>query len=677
MATTINSYSVGLTLDASSYIDASKLTRSETKSLITEINKARDPAENFSRAQEKLDKALAASAITQEVYNRLLEASKEKYGINAEAAKEAAEQIDKLNALTRQGESVTKSLMTAEEQHKMKLRELKQLYDTQSIGLETYNRALKQAENALQSQNPEHVKQQRLLEEGRRLTQQHLMPLEKYANEQKRLNELLRAGAIDQNTYNRAIDAVKPKMEVAADATRNKVSTLERLSQMSNVVTGSITAARAAIDVFAGAKDQIDQITDRIADTADAARTLGLTFTELTSLRFAASQAGAGIESLEGAIKQMMKRGFAGDDVKESFLQIADEISGMASQTERMQRAYEVFGKQGADVLLMLQEGRDAIQENVEFADKWNRLTEGQVIGAEEYGDAIDRIGVVWSGIANIVGAELAPVITIFAEELLGVYDSWEDVEGVVQGAVDNVVYIAGWIKDIKDVTDLWVTSMYRVVTLDFSGLADDINEAFDFNTADEYLTRVQQRRFELEQKGIERTRKLEQEQEQARLQRIVDEQRQKKELAEKAIQDEAKLRADAEAKAQQEALKAEEQRQQQIQKMMEQSLNAASKKLEEEAKKAMAIQESIAKGPASFEVGSAGAAQYTAGLTNAALASTVMTDAIAPGEQALLDEAAKQFEQMVELNKKQAEQVSKLSELVSVTKENGFKRIR
>jgi hypothetical protein len=544
MSTTINNYSVGLTLDASSYIDSAKLSRSETKMLVADINKARDPAENFSRTQERLEKAY-------------------------------------------------------------------------------------------------------------------------------------KAGAIELATYNRLLEHHKQKMESANPAVEKNASTLERMSQMSNVVTGSITAARAAIDVFVAGKDQIDQITDRIAGTADAARTLGLSFTELTSLRFAASQAGAGIESLEGAIKQMMKRGFAGDDVKESFLSIADEISGMASQTERMQRAYEVFGKQGADVLLMLQEGRDAIEENVAFADKWNRLTEGQVIGAEEYGDTVDRIGVVWSGIANIVGAELAPVLTLVGEEMLGVYDSWENVEGVVQDAVDNVVYVAGWIKDIKDVTDLWVKSMYRVVTLDFSGLANDINEALDFSTADEYLTRVQQIRYELEQKGMERTKKLEQEQEHARLQRIVDEQRQKKELAEKAIQDEAKIRADAEAKSQQEALRAEEQRQQHIQKMMEQSLNASSKKLEEEAKKAMAIQESIAKGPASFEVGSAGAAQYTAGLTNAALASTVMTDAIAPGEQALLDEAAKQFEQMVELNKKQAEQVAKLSELVTVTKDNAFKRIR
>ena len=600
MSTTINNYSVGLTLDASSYIDSAKLSRSETRMLVADINKARDPAENFSRTQERLEKAYKEGAISLDVYNRLLQNYRSKLPETVQAEKEHAQ----------------------------------------------------------------------ALERGRQITERYLTPLEKYEKQLKDLNALLKRGAIDQKTYNRALDDAKPRVE-------GKTSTLERMSQMSNVVTGGITAARAAIDVFVGAKDKIDQITDRIADTADAARTLGLSFTELTSLRFAASQAGAGIESLEGAIKQMMKRGFAGDDVMESFLSIADEISGMASQTERMQRAYEVFGKQGADVLLMLQEGRDAIEESVAFADKWNRLTEGQVIGAEEYGDTVDRIGVVWSGIANIVGAELAPVLTLVGEEMLGVYDSWENVEGVIQDAVDNVVYVAGWIKDIKDVTDLWVKSMYRVVALDFSGLADDINQAFDFDTADEYLARVQQRRLELEQKGLDRIRKMEEDKFTAQLQRDVDAMNERAEAAKKAIQDEAKMRADLEAKSQQEAIKAEEQRQQHIQKMIEQSLNVASKKLEEEAKKAMAIQESIAKGPASFEVGSAGAAQYTAGLTNAALASTVMTDAIAPGEQALLDEAAKQFEQMVELNKKQAEQVTKLSELVTVTKDNAFKRIR
>lgn len=545
MATTINNYSVGLTLDASSYIDSAKLSRSETRMLVADINKARDPAENFSRTQERLEKAY-------------------------------------------------------------------------------------------------------------------------------------KAGAIELATYNRLLEHHKQKLDSATPSAEKKASSLERISQMSNVVTGSITAARAAIDVFASAKSQFDEVAARIDNTTKTAQRLAVSFTDMQSITFAGGEAGVDAGTMEKGIKEMIKRGFVVDnDVMGSLAAAADEISGIADQSERMQRATEMFGKSGADMLSLLQGGSAAISESAAFAEKWLSLTEAQVIGVEQYGDTWARVGSAIEGITNTVVAELAPVFTLIGEELLGNLDGWNDISGTVRSVVDWTVYVYGVLKDINDITSLWHKSMYRIVTLDFSGLANDVNEALDFNSAEEYLSKVQQRRSELEQKGIERTSKLHQEQEQARLQRIVDSQREEKEAAKKAIEDEAKLRADLEAKAQQEAIKAEEQRQQHIRKMMEQSLNSATKKLEEESKKAMAIQESIAKGPASFEVGSAGAAQYTAGLTNAALASTVMTDAIAPGEQALLDEAAKQLEQMIEMNKTQNDQVSKLSELVTVTKENGFKRIR
>lgn len=72
MATTINSYSVSLSLDAHDYIRNSSLSRSETSSLTRQINQARTPAENYERAIRTLDKALASGAIDQAVYNRLL-----------------------------------------------------------------------------------------------------------------------------------------------------------------------------------------------------------------------------------------------------------------------------------------------------------------------------------------------------------------------------------------------------------------------------------------------------------------------------------------------------------------------------------------------------------------------------------------------------------------------------
>jgi hypothetical protein len=72
MATTINSYSVGLGMDASGYIDGANLSRSETKKLVKDIEAARTPTENFAREQDRLTAALDKGAISQATYDRLL-----------------------------------------------------------------------------------------------------------------------------------------------------------------------------------------------------------------------------------------------------------------------------------------------------------------------------------------------------------------------------------------------------------------------------------------------------------------------------------------------------------------------------------------------------------------------------------------------------------------------------
>jgi len=87
MATTINSYSVGLTLDASEYIRKSELSRGETQRLRRAIEEARDPAEKLTLQQERLSKAFAKGAIDAATYNRLLESAKSKHDAAAKAAR--------------------------------------------------------------------------------------------------------------------------------------------------------------------------------------------------------------------------------------------------------------------------------------------------------------------------------------------------------------------------------------------------------------------------------------------------------------------------------------------------------------------------------------------------------------------------------------------------------------
>ena len=78
MATTINSYSVSLALNASDYIRNSSLSRQETAKLRREIESARDPSEKLARSTNMLDRAFRAGAIDIKVYTRLMENAEQK-----------------------------------------------------------------------------------------------------------------------------------------------------------------------------------------------------------------------------------------------------------------------------------------------------------------------------------------------------------------------------------------------------------------------------------------------------------------------------------------------------------------------------------------------------------------------------------------------------------------------
>ena len=88
--TTINNYSVSLSMDASQYVKSGVLARNETAKLYREINKARTPLDNYERSVRLLDKAFKEGAISQQTYTALLAKQKAMLSSTAAAAKTAA-----------------------------------------------------------------------------------------------------------------------------------------------------------------------------------------------------------------------------------------------------------------------------------------------------------------------------------------------------------------------------------------------------------------------------------------------------------------------------------------------------------------------------------------------------------------------------------------------------------
>lgn len=79
MSTSVTSYSVGLTLDASNYIRNSALSRKETSQLQRTINASRSPADRYARSIEQIDNALKKGAIDLRTHATLTDRLRDKF----------------------------------------------------------------------------------------------------------------------------------------------------------------------------------------------------------------------------------------------------------------------------------------------------------------------------------------------------------------------------------------------------------------------------------------------------------------------------------------------------------------------------------------------------------------------------------------------------------------------
>lgn len=84
--------------------------------------------------------------------------------------------------------------------------------------------------------------------EARRVWEDTRTPLERYNIEIERLNRLLASGAIDQDTFNRAVERAKQTLEDATTAGSNLASTLS--GQFANVFNGLINGTQNARDAI-------------------------------------------------------------------------------------------------------------------------------------------------------------------------------------------------------------------------------------------------------------------------------------------------------------------------------------------------------------------------------------------------------------------------------------------
>jgi len=224
MTAAITALNVRLGLDASLFSEGADLARAEVNRVAAVMRQSVPPAERFQKEVELLDRAFSEAGKQSKEYANALEFLNQKHKQGA-YSEEAVKSQEMLNSRMREGEQVTKSVMTSQERYAQEVARLNQLRREGVVNEETHRRALEAAKAGTDEART-------ALEQHNRITASVMTSQERYAQEVRKLNQLRRDGTITEETHTRALAAAKAKTDEAKAATDRHNRTMAEAKQI-------------------------------------------------------------------------------------------------------------------------------------------------------------------------------------------------------------------------------------------------------------------------------------------------------------------------------------------------------------------------------------------------------------------------------------------------------------
>lgn len=236
-----------------------------------------------------------------------------------------------------------------------------------------------------------------------------------------------------------------------ASFTRDMQRASQQTSDAMGRINGALDTARAGI-LALGAGGTVGAFAVVIKGAIDAADNLrdmsmktGVGVESLNGLGFAASQAGGSLESMVAAAGKLNKSiAEAGSGNKETstafkllgidindaagnlkkadvvIAEVADKFAQYTDGPEKSAIALALFGKAGADMIPLLNEGGTALLENSEYAKKYGGATQELSEASDNFNDSMGKLTVQQKGFTNAMTAAVLPVLQAVADEMLG-----------------------------------------------------------------------------------------------------------------------------------------------------------------------------------------------------------------------------------------------------------------
>lgn len=206
-------------------------------------------------------------------------------------------------------------------------------------------------------------------------------------------------------------------------------------------VGSALKAVFAVGAIVAGAKavaDEVMKVAERFDDMGKAAQKVGVAAETLSALKFAAEQSGVGFDTLQVGLRKMSvgltelddatsKSGTtlkalgvnAKDTADTAFAKVAQKLSEMPDGFQKTAAAMAIFGKSGAELIPLLNEGAEGVEKLKKRAGELGLVLKDSTIAQLTlFNDSLDEIKKSSEGLRNRLVEGLAPALAAITKTL-------------------------------------------------------------------------------------------------------------------------------------------------------------------------------------------------------------------------------------------------------------------
>jgi hypothetical protein len=166
---------------------------------------------------------------------------------------------------------------------------------------------------------------------------------------------------------------------------------------------------------------------------------MGVTIGELQGLIFAAEQSGSSFSGVNTGLRRFSQNLFdavrgtgeakdilAAFDISlqntdgtaktmtETIMEVSEVFAGLPDGVTKAALAQKLFGRSGAELIPLLNEGADGIQAYIVQSEALGQITQEQAEDARDFNDRLNELDRTFRDIKNTVGAQVIPVFTEF-----------------------------------------------------------------------------------------------------------------------------------------------------------------------------------------------------------------------------------------------------------------------